>query len=242
MDLSREGRSRLVVERASRPSGGRTKRIRDRLGAAIETRLVHGTGLPAVDKGANQPYVFYDAISSEGGFPVYSNGRRDDLIQRRYIEALLDYWSPANGNNPVSAVYGAPMIDVANAHAWAWDARPFPDFPLRTEIWRDAPNWAGGHWLTGRLGQLSLADLVTALCAPVGIVPDVSGLNGLVDGYVLDRVMSPRDALEPLMLAFAFDALESEGAMRFRMRGVRRSSRSRATTSPRWRRANPRTA
>lgn len=176
-------------------------------------------GCPAVDKGANQPYVFYDAKSSEGGFPVYSNGRRDDLIQRRYIEALLDYWSPANGNNPVSAVYGAPMIDVANAHAWAWDARPFPDFPLRTEIWRDAPNWAGGHWLTGRLGQLSLADLVTALCAPVGIVPDVSGLNGLVDGYVLDRVMSPRDALEPLMLAFAFDALESEGAMRFRMRG-----------------------
>ena len=44
-------------------------------------------GCPAVDKGANQPSVFPDPKSSEGGVPYFSNGRRDDLIQRRYLEA-----------------------------------------------------------------------------------------------------------------------------------------------------------
>ena len=46
-------------------------------------------GCPAVDKGANQPSVFPDPKSSEAGLPHYSNGKRDDLIQRRYLEAVL---------------------------------------------------------------------------------------------------------------------------------------------------------
>ncbi len=33
-----------------------------------------------------------------------------------------------------------------------------------------------------------------------------SGVIGFVDGYVLDRAMSPREAIEPLAYAFAFDA------------------------------------
>ena len=41
-------------------------------------------GCPAVDKGANQPSIFPDPKSSEGGVPYFSNGRRDDLIQRRH--------------------------------------------------------------------------------------------------------------------------------------------------------------
>ena len=44
-------------------------------------------GCPAVDKGANQPSMFPDPKSSDGGVPYFSNGRRDDLIQRRYLEA-----------------------------------------------------------------------------------------------------------------------------------------------------------
>ncbi len=51
-------------------------------------------GCPAVDKGANQPSVFPDPKSASGGFPHFSNGRRDDLIQRRYLEAVL---SPSFG-------------------------------------------------------------------------------------------------------------------------------------------------
>ncbi|MEQ1433110.1 glycoside hydrolase TIM-barrel-like domain-containing protein, partial [Salmonella enterica] len=43
-------------------------------------------GCPAVDKGANQPSACPDARSIEGTSPYFSNGQRDDLIQRRYIE------------------------------------------------------------------------------------------------------------------------------------------------------------
>src|ERR1035437_8951084 len=44
-------------------------------------------GCPAGDKGANQPSVFPDPKSSESGLPYFSNGRRDDLMQRRHLQA-----------------------------------------------------------------------------------------------------------------------------------------------------------
>lgn len=171
-------------------------------------------GCPAVDKGANRPNVFLDPKSSESALPFFSRGVRDDLIQRRFLEAHLSHWrDPAN--NPVSSVYGAPMLDVANIYLWAWDARPYPDFPARSDVWADAPNWRRGHWLNGRVGQVPLGALVTALCARAGFADvDASALGGLVTGFVVDRVMSVRDALEPLALAYHFDLVESDGAIR----------------------------
>ncbi|MEQ1673261.1 MAG: phage tail protein, partial [Hyphomicrobium sp.] len=47
-----------------------------------------------------------------------------------------------------------------------------------------------------------------------------SGLNGTVPGYVIDRVMSARDALQPLELAYFFDSVESAGKIAFRHRGL----------------------
>ncbi len=46
-------------------------------------------GCPAVDKGANQPNVFVDPKSSENALPYFSRGTRDDLIQRRTIDAMI---------------------------------------------------------------------------------------------------------------------------------------------------------
>ena len=34
-----------------------------------------------------------------------------------------------SGEQPASDVYGGRMVDMARAHVWAWDARPWPDFP-----------------------------------------------------------------------------------------------------------------
>src|ERR1019366_3816667 len=65
-------------------------------------------GCPAVDKGANQPSVFPDPKSSESGLPYFSNGRRDDLMQRRHLQAVLGALDPAFGAaalNPVSSVW-----------------------------------------------------------------------------------------------------------------------------------------
>jgi len=176
-------------------------------------------GCPAVDKGANQPNVFYDPKSSESALPYYSNGERDDLIQRRFLEAHLKFWSDS-ANNPTSSVYGAAMVDAANIYAWCWDARPYPFFPARADVWGDAANWRLGHWLTGRLGAVQLPDLVAQICTDQGFTDyDVSGLAGLVTGFAITDTMSARDALTPLGLAFHFDAVESEGLVKFSMRG-----------------------
>ncbi|MEO1330328.1 MAG: glycoside hydrolase/phage tail family protein, partial [Pseudomonadota bacterium] len=182
-------------------------------------------GCPAVDRGANQPNKFADLKSSESALPFASRGMRDDFIQRRFLQAVLGYWgeSGEGAANPVSGLTGAPMIDLGYAAVWAWDARPWPDFPLRETIWADGPNQPTGHWIQGRLGSAPLADLVAEIAIDAGLEAadlDLTRLTGVVDGYLADRVMSPRELLQPLMLAFAFDAAEAGGRIRFSPRGA----------------------
>jgi hypothetical protein len=112
------------------------------------------------------------------------------------------------------------MVDTDNIYVWCWDARPFPFFPARADIWGDSANYTLGHWLNGRLGAVALADLVGAICDESDFAArDTSGLDGLVTGYALTSTMSARDALTPLTVAFHFDAVESQGDIVFVMRG-----------------------
>lgn len=183
------------------------------------------TGCPAVDKGTNEPNKFIDPKSSESFAPHFSRATPDDLIQRRFIQAVYQFWDPANpnyvaGNNPVSSVYGGPMVDPQNIYVWTWDARPWPDFPARRNLWADADNWRLGHWINGRLGAVPLRELVEAILSENGFTRyDASSLVGIVDGFVIDRVMSAREALQPLMQVHFFDAMESEGTIRCLHRG-----------------------
>jgi hypothetical protein len=181
-------------------------------------------GCAAVDKGANQPSVFPDPKSSENHLPYFSNGARDDLMQRRALEAFIGAFDPAYGaddaHNPVSPLYGGRMVDVSALHLWTWDARPYPVFPAATNVWSDGPNWQTGHWLTGRLGGAPLDALVGALLGDAGVVGvDTSALRENCDGYVVDRPMSPRAMIEPLAMAYAFDATAADGTLRFIQRG-----------------------
>jgi hypothetical protein len=183
-------------------------------------------GCPAVDKGANQPNVFVDPKSSETAVPYYSRGTRDDFMQRRFLRAFIEGLDPESPNylagaNPTSDVYDAPMVDIARVHVYCWDARPYPAFPYNTDVWGDGDNWRLGHWLTGRYANAPLAETVAQLLADYGFGDHETGaLNGTVPGYVIDRVMAARDALEPLALAYFFDPLESGGTILFRHRGV----------------------
>lgn len=118
-------------------------------------------GCPAVNKGANQPNVFVDVKSSESAYPYYSNETRDDLIQRAYLRAFLQWYDPDDLNfdesrNPQSDVYVGRMVNENRIMLYTWDARSFPEFPLMTSIWVDGLNWPFGHWLTGRLAKLSM--------------------------------------------------------------------------------------
>ena len=178
-------------------------------------------GCPAIDRGTNQPNVFFDPKSSESFTPHFSRGWRDDAIQRAYLEATYLWWgTPAN--NPVSSVYGGRMVHVPECAAWTWDARPYPFFPALTDVWTDGANWRLGHWLTGRLGAVSLAALVGHLCLRAGMpesLIDVSGLWGAVEGYAITALESPRASITTLSRHFGFDAVETEGVIRFIMRG-----------------------
>ena len=165
-------------------------------------------GFPAVDKGANQPNVFVDPKSAESALPHYSAGARDDLIQRRGLEAVLSYWRSAD-INPVSSVYNGPMIEIDRSYVYAVDARPFPYFPGRSDVWGDAGNWEKGHWLNGRLGRAPLDRLVEALAAEGGVsFVKTDALKGVLSGYVIDRPMSPRDMIDPLADLYQFDMIE----------------------------------
>ncbi|PZX13958.1 baseplate megatron protein TIM-barrel domain-containing protein [Celeribacter halophilus] len=175
-------------------------------------------GCAAVDKATNQPNKFLDEKSSESSLPAYSNGRRDDFIQLQYLRAMTGYWG-APENNPVSEVYGGPMIDMSRAHVWAWDARPYPAFPSVTSVWSDGDNYAKGHWLNGRSTARSLADVVAEICARSGVEEiDTSALWGVLRGYNVSDIAGARSALQPLMLAYGFEAIEREGKLIFRSR------------------------
>jgi hypothetical protein len=169
-------------------------------------------GCPAVDKGANAPNLFIDPKSSESALPPFSSGARDDLIQRRTLEAYLNYWD--GEANPESAVYDGAMIE--SAFVWCWDARPHAAFPARTDVWSDGGAWRLGHWLNGRAGLGGLGEVVADICVRAGADDvDVSALSGAVSGYIVDAPASARDALEPLMAAFDFNAAERVGQIAF---------------------------
>jgi GTA TIM-barrel-like domain/Putative phage tail protein len=181
-------------------------------------------GGPAVDRGGNGPNVFPDPRSSEGGVPPFSRGMRDDLAQSRLIAATLDRFDPAASGftaaaNPVSALYGARMVDPERCYLWAWDARPFPAFPDHADIWADSDNWQTGHWLNGRLEGMPADDLLRAILAEFGVTVGAFALSGFADGYVIDRPMSARACIEPLADLFGFDALTRGAELLFRRRG-----------------------
>jgi len=175
-------------------------------------------GCAAVDKATNEPNKFLDPKSSESTLPMYSNGLRDELIQHQYLRAMLSYWGdPAH--NPVSTVYGDPMIDMGRVFVWAWDARPYPWFPNVEEMWSDGPNYRRGHWINGRVSGRTLASVVAEICERSGLHDhDVSALHGFVRGYLAPDVAEARRALQPLMIAYGFDAIERDGVLVFRNR------------------------
>ncbi|MGO4688544.1 baseplate multidomain protein megatron [Brevundimonas sp. 2YAF1] len=172
-------------------------------------------GCAAVDRGGNAPNLFQDPKSSENALPPFSTGARDDRMQRRALEAVLKHFAKAE-NNPTSPVYGRPMLEGADA--WCWDARPYPAFPALDEVWADAGAWRAGHWLNGRMSGEAV-DLIAAVLRRGGLEEDdfaIGALDGEAAGYVIDRPMRTRDALEPLLAAFGATAAERDGRVAVR--------------------------
>ena len=114
-------------------------------------------GCPSVDRGTNQPNLFPDlsAIGSvASGVPfwaMWNASRSSPLVDKRIVQAyhkvVNTYWS-ANNETSISG----PMIATDLLFAWNADARPFPTFPRRLDLWADGVNWPVSDWLIGKAG------------------------------------------------------------------------------------------
>lgn len=176
-------------------------------------------GCPAINNGANQPNVFYDPKSSESQLPYFSSGIEDAAMQRAFLETTLEYWHPRNGVNPMSSVYGAPMIDWEKISVWTWDARPFPAFPKRADMWGDAANWSRGHWINGRiyagrdfdagnLGPFAYTDAESTIVkdgisfTPIPIQRAAVTSSGTLDKAMLEITMAQGEDVGELFVAY----------------------------------------
>ncbi len=165
-------------------------------------------GFPSLDGATNQPNVFYDPNSIESYFPYHSRGRIDFRAQRQGLLATEKKWKSST------------MIE--RMFIWTWDARPFPFWPDLVRVWTDGPLWKYGHWVNGKLGLSSLAAIVRDNCIRAGLTDsdiDVSRLTDLVDGYVIADIIPARGSIETLQAAYFFDAVESDGVIKFVPRG-----------------------
>ncbi|WP_417580461.1 baseplate multidomain protein megatron [Pelagibacterium sp.] len=152
-------------------------------------------GCGAVDKGPNAPNAFGDPKSAEDKRPPFSSGTPDPLIQRQMLRACHQYWHAAGGHNPMSELYGGPMLDASRIYLWCWDARPYPAFPGLPEIWSDAANYETGHWLNGRLGAASAGEILGAMARDFGVnVESIDTRAPLVHGLGIEALTSLRDA------------------------------------------------
>lgn len=177
-------------------------------------------GCAAIDKGTNEPNKFLDPKSSESALPRYSSGERDDYLQLQYFRAMYAHWRDA-ANNPEATAYAGRMVDMDHAYAWAWDSRPFPEFPRNETLWADGPNWRTGHWLNGRNLNQPLDAIVREICEGSDVAGSVTAaLHGAVPGFALQDSTTARAGLQPLSMAYGFDALEAGGALAFLSRGL----------------------
>ncbi|MBJ2150909.1 glycoside hydrolase/phage tail family protein [Paracoccus sp. IB05] len=204
------------------PHHSRTSGVRSTTPTAWEPQskpiLFTEYGCAAVDKGTNQPNKFLDLMSSESALPRASNGARDDLIQMQYLRAMNSYWRDPE-MNPQSSRYDGRMIDMSRAHVWAWDARPFPEFPGRVDKWTDGPAYLRGHWLNGRATGQPLAAVIREICGSHGIaMAETATAQAVVRGYLVDQVQSGRASLQPLLQTFGVDAYDLDGKLVFQRR------------------------
>lgn len=164
-------------------------------------------GFPSLDCATNQPNVFYNPESCDGGIPIHSKGRVDFRAQRNGISATLKKWA------------NSEMVE--NMFLWSWDARPYPYWPSLSSVWADGALWLRGHWVNGKFGVCCLGDIITDLCLRSGLISEqfnVSELNDIVEGYVINDLQSAREAIEALSSIYFFYIVESEAKLKFSMR------------------------
>jgi hypothetical protein len=159
-------------------------------------------GFASVDGTTNEPNKFYDPDSVDGGFPLLSQGKMDIFAQRKGIQATFEFWK----NSPI----------VERKFLYCWDARPYPYFPTKMDVWADGDHWYYGHWVNGKLGALVFSNMFRLLLVDAGIDLSVLGeikLDEIIDGFVLNNIISVNEVLATLQKSLFFDYYEGDGKL-----------------------------
>ena len=150
-------------------------------------------GCPSIDKATNQPNIFFDPKSQDGGTPKGSSGQTDFSIQRICLKASLEYFSDCEF--------------LEKAFIWTWDARPYPSWP-HSKSWSDGYLWEKGHWLNGKLSSTSLEILMRDLCIRANIDPNIleyQNMDQKFDGMIIETKSSIFNIIQMLRETYFFD-------------------------------------
>ncbi len=134
-------------------------------------------------------------------------------MQRRYIEALLSLLRSDDHEDYVGRLepdlrrsMARRMVDASRIFVYTWDARPFPAFPLgvvgvggRRQL--GARALAHGPGGRRRRSPRSCGKLLEDYGFTRYEVTRLVRLRST--GFVIDRLMSAREALQPLGLAYS---------------------------------------
>ncbi len=150
-------------------------------------------GFPSIDKATNQSNIFFDPRCHDGGIPKYSNGNTDFSIQRIAIDSFVNYWN--------SEEY------VENMFLWCFDARPYPAWP-HSKIWKDYYLWEKGHWINGKFGLQTLANIISDISERSNIEQnsiDVSQLEEQVYSFAIIKSVTGFELINLLRSFYFFD-------------------------------------
>ncbi|KIE04483.1 hypothetical protein NF27_HQ00210 [Candidatus Jidaibacter acanthamoeba] len=161
-------------------------------------------GFPSITCASNQPNVFYDPSTSESNVPIHSDASIDLFAQRAAIEATEKKWRNSD------------MIE--NKFLWTWDARPYPYWPNLNDVWADGACWVRGHWVQGKLGISTLAQVIMELLQRTALKQsdiDLSKLNHPIEGFCITSPSNLRNMIKILQQAYFFDIVEQNRRLTF---------------------------
>ncbi len=161
-------------------------------------------GFPSIDCATNQPSVSFDPYGSESAVPKYSRGKIDFYAQKVGLLATELRWK------------NSEMVE--NKFVWAWDARPYPYWPDRSDVWPDAACWFTGYWIQGKLGQSTLREMLAEICMKSGINENqfnVNLINKHISGFYIFNHTTARDVIDNLRELYCFDVVDDGGVICF---------------------------
>lgn len=150
-------------------------------------------------------YKVLAAYADDGAFDV-TQYPLNPTLPTGHAEDTQSFWEAAyaaavtDGDMPGGLIYG---LDYPVSQGWAY---------VRTAT----------NCVEEEGGQITLGEIVQRLCLRAGLDAaqiDVTDLTELVDGYVVSRVMTARDAIGPLRSYGWFDCVESDGVLKWPTRG-----------------------